>query len=173
MGARTGREYIEGLRDNRRVYVRGELIRDVTQYPPFRGVIRTLADLYDRQHDPTYRDVLTTPSPTSGQPVTTSFVLAKTAEEIEQRVRGERACCELTYGLMGRLPDFMNAFVTDMAAIRGLLGRRRAEFGGRQFQYEWFFAGDPVNNRLVYWMTERRQECMALARRLLLPEQAA
>ena len=34
MGARTGEAYIEGLRDDRRIYVNGELVRDVTQYPP-------------------------------------------------------------------------------------------------------------------------------------------
>jgi aromatic ring hydroxylase len=33
MGARTGQQYIEGLRDGRSVYVNGELVRDVTSYP--------------------------------------------------------------------------------------------------------------------------------------------
>ena len=88
MGARTGKAYIEGLRDDRRIYVNGELVRDVTQYPPFQGVIRTLADLYDRQHDPTYQSLMTTPSPTSGQPVSTSFVLARTWDEMTQRDAG-------------------------------------------------------------------------------------
>lgn len=87
MGARTGREDIEGLRDNRRIYVRGGLVGDVTQSHPFHGVICSLADLYDRQHDPAYReDVLATSSPTSGQPVSPSFVLAGAAEEVERGV---------------------------------------------------------------------------------------
>ena len=119
MGARTGQEYMEGLRDGRSLYVNGELVRDVTKYPPFQGVIRTLADLYDRQHDPAYQSLLTYPSTTSGAPVSTSFILAKTWGEMEQRVRGERTRCELTYGLMGRLPDFMNAFVTDQPRLPG------------------------------------------------------
>lgn len=135
MGARTGQEYIDGLRDGRSMYVNGELVRDVTSYPPFRGVIRTLADLYDRQHDPAYKDLLTYPSPTSGAPVSTSFIMPKTPDQMEQRVRGERARCELTYGLMGRLPDFMNGFVTDTAAIRGLLGRRALRFGENAWKY--------------------------------------
>ena len=135
MGARTGQQYIEGLRDGRSIYVNGELVRDVTSYPPFRGVIRTLADLYDRQHDPAYKDLLTYPSPTSGVPVSTSFIMPKTPAEMEQRVRGERARCELTYGLMGRLPDFMNGFVTDTAAIRGLLSRREPRFGENAWKY--------------------------------------
>src|SRR5713101_2546879 len=135
MGARTGQEYIEGLRDGRSVYVNGELVRDVTQHPPFQGVIQTLAGLYDRQHDPAYKDLLTYPSPTSGAPVSTSFIMPKTPAEMERRLRGDRARCELTYGLMGRLPDFMNGFVTDTAAIRGLLGRREHRFGENAWKY--------------------------------------
>ena len=104
MGARTGQAYIEGLRDGRSVYVNGDLVSDVTGYPPFQGVIRTLADLYDRQHDPVYSDLLTYPSPTSGAPVSTSFILPQTWNEMERRVRGERTRCELTYGLMGVCP---------------------------------------------------------------------
>jgi anthranilate 3-monooxygenase (FAD)/4-hydroxyphenylacetate 3-monooxygenase len=41
------------------------------------------------------------------------------------------------------------------------------EFGGRQFMYEWFFAGDPIGNRIVYYSTSRRAECEVMARRLL------
>jgi len=84
---------------------------------------------------PACRDALTWPSPASGSPVSTSFILAKTWNEMEQRVRGERLRCELTYGLMGRLPDFMNGFVTDAAAIRGLLGRREPRFGENAWNY--------------------------------------
>jgi aromatic ring hydroxylase len=37
MGVRTGKAYVEGLRDDRRIYVNGELVRDVIQYPPLSG----------------------------------------------------------------------------------------------------------------------------------------
>ena len=52
MGVRTGQEYIESLRDGRAIYVAGERVQDVTTFPPFRGVVQTLARLYDLQHDP-------------------------------------------------------------------------------------------------------------------------
>jgi hypothetical protein len=29
----------------------------------------------------------------------------------------------MTNGMMGRLPDYMNAYAADLAAVRGLLGR--------------------------------------------------
>lgn len=91
--------------------------------------------MYDRQHDPAYQDLLTYPSPASAAPVSTSFILARTWNEMQQRVRGERTRCELTWGLMGRLPDFMNGFVTDTAAIRRLLGRREPRFGENAWNY--------------------------------------
>ena len=37
MAARTGRQYLDGLRDNRSVWVNGEAISDVTQSALFRG----------------------------------------------------------------------------------------------------------------------------------------
>lgn len=135
MGARTGQQYIEGLRDGRQVYANGELITDVTTYPPFRGAIHELAKLYDAQHDPAYRDILTYPSPTTGERVSVSFLMAKTVEEIEQRLRNDRLRAELTYGMMGRLPDFMSAFITGMAFIRGLLGRHTPQFGENAWNY--------------------------------------
>ena len=91
--------------------------------------------MYDRQHNPVYKDLLTYPSPTSGAPVSTSFIMPKTPDEMEQRLRGARARCELAYGLMGRLPDFMNGFVTDAAVIRGLLGRREPRLGENAWTY--------------------------------------
>ena len=129
MGARSGKEYLDGLRDERQVFVGGERVRDVTDDPRFRGAAHELARIYDLQHDPRYREALTFPSPATGEPVSTSFLWATRFDEVERRVRGESIRTDLSYGLMGRLPDYMNAFVTDCAAIAYLLGRHRPEFG--------------------------------------------
>ena len=87
MGARTGQEYVEGLRDGRSVYVNGELVRDVTSYPPFRGVIRTLADMYDRQHHPAYKDLLTYPSPSQKSTIDFTALSAGTSIGARQTTR--------------------------------------------------------------------------------------
>lgn len=135
MGVRTGQQYIEGLRDDRRIYINGEIVRDVTKYQPLRGVIRELAALYDRQHEPGFKDVLTHRLPGAEQPVSTSFLIPTTFEDVVRRMRGERARAELTNGMMGRLPDYMNAYVADLAAIRGLLGRNEPAFGDNAWKY--------------------------------------
>ena len=140
MGVRTGKQYVEGLRDDRRIYINGEIVRDVTKYPPLQGVIRELAALYDRQHEQSFKEALTYRSsdpaePGSGEPVSTSFLIPTSLEDVERRVRGERARAELTNGMMGRLPDYMNAYVADLAAIRDLLGRHERAFGDNTWKY--------------------------------------
>jgi 4-hydroxyphenylacetate 3-hydroxylase-like protein len=83
MGIHTGSEFIASLRDERTIYVNRERLSDVTTYPPFTGVIATLASLYDLNHE---RPVeLTFASPTDGTPVALSFLMAETLEQVEHR----------------------------------------------------------------------------------------
>lgn len=133
MGIRTGAEYRESLRDGRVVYADGERIRDVTQYPPFAGVIDTLASLYDLQHE--HPELLTYPSPKTGAPVATSFLMGETDAEVDKRRRSEEFRAEFTFGLMGRLPDFMNALVTDAAAYMDVPAKRVPKFGENLVRY--------------------------------------
>src|SRR5215203_397955 len=54
-----GKEYLEGLRDGRVVYVGSERIDDVTRHPAFRNGAQTIADLFERKADPANRALLT------------------------------------------------------------------------------------------------------------------
>ena len=49
---RTGQQYLESLRDGRRLYVGGELIEDVTTHPKTRGYAEQIARYYDLHLDP-------------------------------------------------------------------------------------------------------------------------
>ncbi|MDO9459683.1 MAG: 4-hydroxyphenylacetate 3-hydroxylase N-terminal domain-containing protein [Alphaproteobacteria bacterium] len=135
MGARTGAEYIKGLQDGRRIHVNGELVRDVTQYHGFRGVVGELARHYDRHHDAELRDALTFASPKDGARVSNSFLAGTDRALMEARVAGDRARSQFTYGLMGRLPDFMNAWVTDMAMVPHVLGAKDKKFADNASAY--------------------------------------
>jgi len=75
MPTRSGAAYIAGLRENPpAIYIQGEQAKDVTTYPGLRNGVRTLAHLYDMQHDPALRDVMTYMSTTRGDGVGLSFV---------------------------------------------------------------------------------------------------
>jgi 4-hydroxyphenylacetate 3-monooxygenase oxygenase component len=135
VGIRTGIEYRERLSDGRTVFVNGERIKDVTAYPPFQRTIGTLAGLYDLQHDPAHQSLLTYASPKSGHPVSLSFLITESPEDITRRVRSEEFRAEATFGLMGRLPDFMNALVTDAAVAAPLLSQRDPRCGENLVRY--------------------------------------
>src|SRR5437763_15640880 len=108
MPARTGQQYIDGLRaQEREVWLGGERVRDVTKHQGLAGGVRAIAQLYDMQHDPELREVMTFASPATGEPVGRSFDMPATKEALETRskmmLNWERANC----GLMGRSYDFM------------------------------------------------------------------
>ena len=56
MPVRRGADYIKALRDGREVWHAGKRIADVTAHSGFTGTIKTLADMYDKQHTPEHRD---------------------------------------------------------------------------------------------------------------------
>jgi aromatic ring hydroxylase len=57
MPARTGPQYIAALKRLKPcIYLQGRRVEDVTKEPIFQGPIQTIAQLYDLQHDPRYRD---------------------------------------------------------------------------------------------------------------------
>src|SRR4030095_14690383 len=105
MPIKTGKQYIDSLRDGRRLYIDGQVVSDVTTYPPLRGIIDTIASLCDDQHDPAYRALLTYRSPPTGEAVSKTYLEARTLEEF----RALAGCFHLralrTFGLMGRLTD--------------------------------------------------------------------
>jgi len=45
----------------------GQQVEDVTTHPALAGCARSVAAVYDLQHDPIHQDLLTMPSPTRGQ----------------------------------------------------------------------------------------------------------
>ena len=86
MPARTGEEYIAGLRELApEVYIGGERVEDVTTHPALSNGARTMAKLYDMQHDPAIRDEMTYISPTTGDRVGRSFITPRTIQDLEQR----------------------------------------------------------------------------------------
>jgi aromatic ring hydroxylase len=126
MGIRTGKEYVDSLRDGRHLYIDGKLVRDVTEYAPLQGVIQTIAHLYDEQHDAQLQDLLTYLSPTTGNRVSKTYLEAKTAEEFQALAACFHARALRTYGLMGRLTDFMSGFLMDQAFGLKALGKIEA-----------------------------------------------
>jgi 4-hydroxyphenylacetate 3-monooxygenase len=165
MPARTGAEYIAGLRDKPpAIYMQGEQIKDVTTHPGLRNGVRTLAKLYDMQHDPALRDEMTYTSPTTGDRVGLSFILPQTKADLEQRRIMMRHWARATRGMMGRTPDFLNVSMMAMAAAGDYFAQNRPAFKTHmQRYYEYVRENDLVlTHTLVNLQRSRNPQSTSL-----------
>ena len=111
----TGAEYLASLRDGRRVYIDGERVADVTAHPAFRNSARSIARLYDALHEPGTRDLLTG---TDRQGIRTHrfFMPSYTADDLLAAREAIAAWARMSYGYMGRTPDYKAAFMASLGA---------------------------------------------------------
>ena len=108
---RTGAEYLRSLNDGRQVFVDGEKVADVTKHPAFREAARSVARLYDIAAAPEMRDRMTFPSPKTGGPVLRAFQIPRSHADLAGRRAFSETWAEATFGLMGRTPDHVAAFL--------------------------------------------------------------
>jgi 4-hydroxyphenylacetate 3-monooxygenase len=141
MAIRTGRQYLDSVRDARRVYIDGELVTDVTTDPRLAGAAHTLADLYDFQHEASVRDALTDLLP-GGDRVAVSFSQVRSMAELRRRGAAMKLVADRCYGLFGRTPDFMNAGIAALAAAADTLDGARALGANMRSYYELVRDGD-------------------------------
>ena len=113
----TGAEYIESLRDDREIFIYGDRVKDLTSHPAFRNPVRMTARLYDSLHDPAMRGIVTRPTDTGSDGYTHSFYT--TPRTVEDLVHDQRAIAQwarMSYGWMGRSPDYKASFLGTLGA---------------------------------------------------------
>ena len=136
MPARTGEQYLQGLRDRPpEVWVGGQRVKDVTSHPGFANGAKSVAALYDMQNDPQLRDEMTYVSPTSGERVGLSFLSPAGLEDLEIRRRMFYRWAIYHGGMMGRTPDYMNAAFVAMASAAPFFDQDREGFGENVRRY--------------------------------------
>ncbi|MBY8851447.1 Pyoverdin chromophore biosynthetic protein pvcC, partial [Saccharothrix sp. MB29] len=113
----NGQEYIDSLRDDREVFLYGERVKDITRHPAFHNPVRMTARLYDSLHDPAKRDLITTATDAGGEGYTHRFFT--TPHSADDLVADQRAIAEwarMSYGWMGRSPDYKASFLGTLGA---------------------------------------------------------
>ena len=111
---RTGKDYLDRVRDGRTVFLDGQLIKNVVDHPAFRNAVNTVARMYDFQAAPENSELMTFESPTSGDRVNRCWQLPKSYDELVQRREAIAAWAELTYGYLGRSPDHVGSGLSGM-----------------------------------------------------------
>jgi len=120
----TGQEYLESLRDDREIWIYGERVKDVTTHPAFRNTARMIARLYDALHDPARQPILTTETDTGSGGFTHRFF--KGSRNVEELVAARDAIAEwarVSYGWIGRSPDYKGVFMGTLGANSGFYER--------------------------------------------------
>jgi 4-hydroxyphenylacetate 3-monooxygenase len=157
MAALSGSEFLE-RRSAARVHVeiQGQtLTGGVADHPAFRNVVRSYAELYDMQHDPAYRDILTYPSPTSGEPVATSFLVPQSPADLVKRRQAFKLWADRSFGMLGRTGDYLNSALMALASAQ-----------------DWFAQADPNFGENIRRFYEKVREEDLLCTHTLIPPQA-
>lgn len=85
MALRDSRQYIESLRDGRKVYIHGKRVEDVTKHPILRRAIEHAALDYELHKKEELRDLMITRSPTTGHEIRRYFEIPRSAEDLLRR----------------------------------------------------------------------------------------
>ena len=145
MPARTGQEYITGLKERpREVWIDGELVKDVTTHPALRNGVKSVATLYDMQHEPELREEMTYASPSTGHPVGLSFQIPQSIGDLERKREMMARWAWASCGMMGRSPDFLNVIFTAWAGAADYFAQDRPEFKQNVLDYYEFIRENDV-----------------------------
>jgi 4-hydroxyphenylacetate 3-monooxygenase len=157
MAARSGSEFLGRLASARvHVEIQGQtLTGGVADHPAFRNVVRSYAELFDLQHDPACRDILTYPSPLTGEPVATSFLVPRTPDDLSKRRQAFKVWADRSLGMLGRTPDYLNSALMALAAA-----------------HDWFAEADPALGQNIRAYYEQVREQDLLCTHTLVPPQA-
>jgi aromatic ring hydroxylase len=111
---RAGKEYLASLNDGRRVFINGELVKNVAEHPATRGYASAVAAWYDAHHDKANEDVLTFVDD-DGVRRPMMWMRQKDKEGLLKRRRYHDTLFRLIgHGMFGRLPDVNNGVVSDL-----------------------------------------------------------
>ncbi|MBV8475375.1 MAG: Pyoverdin chromophore biosynthetic protein pvcC [Acidobacteria bacterium] len=113
----TGQEFLDSLNDGREVWIYGERVKNIAAHPAFRNSARMVARLYDALHRDHAEDKRVLSCPTEWGGFTHRyFVAPRSAEDLVAAREAIAAWSRLTYGWLGRSPDYKAAFLATLGA---------------------------------------------------------
>jgi 4-hydroxyphenylacetate 3-monooxygenase len=116
---RTGREYLQAVRDQRTVFLAGQRHPDVVEHPAIAGAARTVAALYDLAADPASDMTYQTET---GARANRVFMIPRSRDDLEARRRASTRWAQATHGFFGRGPDHVAGFLAGFASAPDVFG---------------------------------------------------
>ena len=127
--ARTGKEYIEGLADDRSVWIDDDKVR-VTEHAAFAGSLAGMAGYFDWQHR--HADDCLVENPDTGTVTNACLLIPRNADDLAKRHRSYDRLARYSYGMLGRTPDYVQTVLSGFAARDdGFVADGDARYGER------------------------------------------
>ncbi|ETX08065.1 MAG: hypothetical protein ETSY2_07530 [Candidatus Entotheonella gemina] len=113
----------------------GQPVEDVTTHPALAGCAQSVANVYDWQHDATHHELLTMPSPTTGQPVSLAYLLPESVDDLSRQRHMYEFLVRQAGGVAARLPQHLATVAIGLYDMRHRLGDVDPAFAERVTQY--------------------------------------
>lgn len=123
---RTSQEYLQALKDDRVIYINGEIVKDVATHPAFKGITNTIAGLYDLALDESNNMIYQTEDGTLANKI---YMIPKSREELKERRLAISKWSEATCGFVGRSPDHVASFLASFASAPEVFERGGKGYG--------------------------------------------
>ncbi|MGQ3383199.1 4-hydroxyphenylacetate 3-hydroxylase family protein [Glutamicibacter sp. TV12E] len=130
---RTGTEYLNSLKDNRRILLDGKVVSDVANHPAFASVAKTVAELYDIAADPASN--MQYHAEEINGPANLVFSAPRTAEQMQRRRDAVQRWAEHTHGWVGRSPDHVGTFFAAFGTHPEVFEHPERDFAGNVRRY--------------------------------------
>lgn len=97
MALMTKEKFQESIRKRKpmNIWFLGEKVTDVTTFPPLAASFAAISKVYELANDPSWRDLLTTKSHITGEPVSIYNAPLQSAEQANNKTRAARALAEV------------------------------------------------------------------------------
>ncbi|HYZ22110.1 MAG TPA: 4-hydroxyphenylacetate 3-hydroxylase N-terminal domain-containing protein, partial [Rhodopila sp.] len=156
MPARTGAEFLRGLRDDRQVWFQGQRVTDPMDHPGLRGAAQAIADVFDLHFE--HPEECLTPDPETGEQIAVSHLIPRSKQDLKMRHKALRRIAEFSVGLMGRTPDYMNVTYAGFAGRSDEWGAYGNEEGAHnlvEFQKELRRKDLSLTHTLIHAMSDK------------------
>ncbi len=129
----SGTEFLESLRDGRRVHVGRETVADVTAHPAFRNAARSFAAIYDLKRAPELRELMVCEE--EDETYSAYWLKSRSRADLERRYQVHRRIAARSYGLLDRSPDNFPSYLAGLATRPEMFEALRPGTGGRLTAY--------------------------------------
>jgi 4-hydroxyphenylacetate 3-monooxygenase len=117
MALRRGVDYLASLQDGREVWLRGARVEDLAGHPELGPFAHAFAQVFDWQHEPEHRDLLTTTLGT-GERVSRAYHFPRSTADLAQQREMFEFLDRRCGGVMGRFPQHMAVVLLGLYAVR-------------------------------------------------------